>query len=121
MAGQPQPLEGEPSAGAHPTQNVRGAQWDGRMRSYIPGPRLRLAPNLKLHTAEAESIHPVTFEVIRNALWIVNQEQADTIRKVSSSPVTTFAFDFNTSIQDEVGDGVVFAPYLQYFPGMADL
>ena len=95
--------------------------WDGRTRSYIPGPKLRVSSNLKLHTEEAESIHPVTFEVIRNALWIVNQEQADTIRKVSSSPVTTFAFDFNTSIQNETGEGVVFAPYLQYFPGMADL
>ncbi len=121
MAGQPQSIEpGTDRRTAH-GERLRADEWDGRMRSYIPGPKLRVAPNLKLHTEEAESIHPVTFEVIRNALWIVNQEQADTIRKVSSSPVTTFAFDFNTSIQDEVGDGVVFAPYLQYFPGMADL
>jgi N-methylhydantoinase B len=121
MAGQPQTIEDLSELRASPIERAPADQWDGRMRSYIPGPKLRLSPNLKLHTEEAESIHPVTFEVIRNALWIVNQEQADTIRKVSSSPVTTFAFDFNTSIQDEVGDGVVFAPYLQYFPGMADL
>jgi N-methylhydantoinase B len=121
MAGQPQSIEPETGIRTARGESRRTEQWDGRMRHYIPGPTLRLAKNLKLHTDEAESIHPVTFEVIRNALWIVNQEQADTIRKVSSSPVTTFAFDFNTSIQDEVGDGVVFAPYLQYFPGMADL
>jgi N-methylhydantoinase B len=121
MAGRPQVIESEIAASAAQGERLRVEQWDGRMRHYIPGPTLRLSKNLKLHTEEADSIHPVTFEVIRNALWIVNQEQADTIRKVSSSPVTTFAFDFNTSIQDEVGDGVVFAPYLQYFPGMADL
>jgi N-methylhydantoinase B len=121
MAGQPQSIEADIRGRAAQNRAPGAEQWDGRMRSYIPGPTLRLSPNLKLHTDETDSIHPVTFEVIRNALWIVNQEQADTIRKVSSSPVTTFAFDFNTSIQDEVGDGVVFAPYLQYFPGMADL
>jgi len=121
MAGQPHSIEPETERRTAHSEAPRADQWDGRMRSYIPGPKLRVSSNLKLHREEAESIHPVTFEVIRNALWIVNQEQADTIRKVSSSPVTTFAFDFNTSIQDEVGDGVVFAPYLQYFPGMADL
>jgi N-methylhydantoinase B len=121
MAGQPQAIEPETLGPDTPGKRPQVNEWDGRMRSYIPGPELRVSTNLKLHTEEAESIHPVTFEVIRNALWIVNQEQADTIRKVSSSPVTTFAFDFNTSIQNEVGDGVVFAPYLQYFPGMADL
>jgi N-methylhydantoinase B len=121
MAGQPELIERDTAERAEHFERDGTGQWDGRARSYIPGPRLRLSPNLKLHTEETPSIHPVTFEVIRNALWIVNQEQADTIRKVSSSPVTTFAFDFNTSIQDEVGDGVVFAPYLQYFPGMADL
>ena len=121
MAGQPQMIEPASAAPRGESEQLRTQDWDGRARSYIPGPKLRVSRNLKLHTEEAESIHPVTFEVIRNALWIVNQEQADTIRKVSSSPVTTFAFDFNTSIQNETGDGVVFAPYLQYFPGMADL
>ena len=121
MAGQPQMIEPASAAPRGESAQLRTLDWDGRARSYIPGPKLRVSRNLKLHTEEAESIHPVTFEVIRNALWIVNQEQADTIRKVSSSPVTTFAFDFNTSIQNETGDGVVFAPYLQYFPGMADL
>ncbi len=121
MAGQPQMIEPESVATAAESERLRPNEWDGRTRSYIPGPKLRVSSNLKLHTEESDSIHPVTFEVIRNALWIINQEQADTIRKVSSSPVTTFAFDFNTSIQNETGEGVVFAPYLQYFPGMADL
>jgi N-methylhydantoinase B len=122
MAGLPQPELHETIARPkEPARHGAAEVWDGRARHYMPGPKLRISKDLKLQTEAAPSLHPVTFEVIRNALWIVNQEQADTIRRVSSSPVTTFAFDFNTSIQNEVGDGVVFAPYLQYFPGMADL
>ena len=39
----------------------------GGPRSYIPGPELRMSSNLKLHTEETEAIHPVIFEVIRDA------------------------------------------------------
>ncbi len=121
MAGQPQMIEPANCRATRGTRVPRSLNGTDGCAAISPARSCACPDNLKLHTEEADSIHPVTFEVIRNALWIVNQEQADTIRKVSSSPVTTFAFDFNTSIQNEVGDGVVFAPYLQYFPGMADL
>jgi N-methylhydantoinase B len=66
-------------------------------------------------------VDPITFEVLRNALWIVNEEQADTIRKVAASPVTVYSYDLNTAIQTETGEPILFAPYIQYFAGVADL
>ena len=68
MAGQPQMIEPASAAPRGESAQLRTLDWDGRARSYIPGPKLRVSRNLKLHTEEAESIHPVTFEVIRNAL-----------------------------------------------------
>ena len=50
------------------------------------------------------------WEVIRNALWILNEEHADTIRKVGASPEVSSATDLNTSIQTEMGEAVMFAP-----------
>jgi len=95
--------------------------WDGFTLSYIQREKLSLSPKVKLHIETASEIDPITFEVLRNALWILNEEHADTIRKVGASPVATFANDLNTSVQTETGEAVVFAPYVQYFAGVADL
>ncbi len=74
MAGQPQMIEPQTAASRADRLRPPVNEWDGRMRSYIPGPTLRVSSNLKLHTEEAESIHPVTFEVIRvTRLWISRQ------------------------------------------------
>jgi N-methylhydantoinase B len=46
--------------------------WDGVARSYIPGDELRIPGSLRLHTAAAQSVDPVTFEVIRYSLLNTN-------------------------------------------------
>ena len=68
---------------------VEPNRWDGRTLGYIPSGPLRLAGKVALHDEVAGQIDPITFEVIRNALWIVNEEHADTIRKVAASPVAS--------------------------------
>jgi N-methylhydantoinase B len=95
--------------------------WDGFTLSYAPREKLKISPKVRLHTETAAQIDPIAFEVIRNALWILNEEHADTIRKVGASPVASFANDLNTSIQTEIGEAVMFAPYVQYFAGVADI
>src|SRR5689334_20433589 len=75
--------------------------WDGFTLSYAPREKLNISPKLRLHAETAGEIDPIAFEVIRNALWILNEEHADTIRKVGASPVASFANDLNTSIQTE--------------------
>src|SRR6266481_4011597 len=95
--------------------------WDGFTLSYVPREKLNISRKLRLHTETAAEIDPIAFEVIRNALWILNEEHADTIRKVGASPVASFANDLNTAIQTEVGEAIMFAPYVQYFAGVADL
>src|SRR5689334_7567745 len=76
--------------------------WDGFTLSYAPREKLNLSPKLRLHTETAAELDPIAFEVIRNALWILNEEHADTIRKVGASPVASFANDLNTAIQTEL-------------------
>ena len=117
---QPSPIEERPA----PTPAGNGLDprvWDGFTLSYAPRQKLNISPRVRLHTETAAEIDPIAFEVIRNALWILNEEHADTIRKVGASPVASFANDLNTSIQTEIGEAVIFAPYVQYFAGVADI
>ena len=58
MAGQPQMIEPQTAAPRADRLRPPVIEWDGRLRSYIPGPTLRVSSNLKLHTEEADSIHP---------------------------------------------------------------
>ena len=95
--------------------------WDGFTLSYAPREKLNISRKLRLHAQTAAEMDPIAFEVIRNALWILNEEHADTIRKVGASPVASFANDLNTAILTELGEAVMFAPYVQYFAGVADL
>jgi len=89
-------------------------QWDGRTYPYIPPKRLNTHPSLSLHTAAAEAIDPVTYEVVRHALWNINVEHGNTIMKISGSPSCAYGHDFNPSLMDENGDFVFFGPFLQY-------
>ena len=95
--------------------------WDGRLRSYVPGPELRIDPGLGLHRDTEEALDPVTYEVIRHNLWNINEEHGATIVKVSGSPIAAFAHDFNPAILTEDGEFVFFGPYLQFHAGMLDL
>jgi N-methylhydantoinase B/acetone carboxylase, alpha subunit len=89
-------------------------EWDGRTYPYIPGKPLRIDPHLTLHTRAAEKIDPVTYEVVRHALWNINVEHGNTIMKISGSPSCAYGYDFNPCLLDEQGDFVFFGPFLQY-------
>ena len=60
--------------------------WDGRRYPYIPSVPLSIAGDLRFANAR-ETLDPVTYEVLRWRLWGLNLEHADTIRRVSGTPV----------------------------------
>ncbi len=75
---------------------------------------------LKLFGYEPSSeIDPVTLEVVAHKLWQINDEQGETLKKVSGSPVATDANDFNVVLCDELGDIVNIGPY--YLPHAANV
>ena len=95
--------------------------WDGIGNSYIPPAVLHLHADVALHRDSADTLDPITFEVLRHALWNVNDEHGVTIQKVSGSPFASVAHDFNTVILTEDGEFVFFGPHIQYFSGTMDL
>ena len=97
-----------------------GAAFDGRNRPYVPPRELRIAPSLELHRECAPEIDPVTYEVVRHALWNVNEEHGATIQRLSGSPVAMYALDLNPSILTEDAEFVFFGPYMQYMSGVTD-
>ncbi len=94
--------------------------FDGRNRPYVPPRELHIAPALKLHRDCATDIDPVTYEVVRHALWNVNEEHGATIQRLSGSPVAMYALDLNPSILTEDAEFVFFGPYMQYMSGVTD-
>jgi N-methylhydantoinase B len=94
--------------------------FDGRRTGYVPPKTLRISPKLKLHRKWQKKIDPVTFEVIRHALWNVNEEHGSTIQRLSGSPVAMYALDLNPSILTEDAEFVFFGPYMQYMSGVTD-
>jgi N-methylhydantoinase B len=96
------------------------AQFDGRNRGYVPAAELRVSSSLKLHRTWATEIDPVTYEVVRHALWNVNEEHGATIQRLSGSPVAMYALDLNPSILTEDAEFVFFGPYMQYMSGVTD-
>jgi N-methylhydantoinase B len=96
------------------------AQFDGRNRPYVPPAQLKLSATLKLHRDWATQIDPVTYEVVRHALWNVNEEHGATIQRLSGSPVAMYALDLNPSILTEDAEFVFFGPYMQYMSGVTD-
>jgi N-methylhydantoinase B len=95
--------------------------WDGVNQSYIPPDPLRIDPAVRLHSDTAEEVDSVDYEVLRHALWNVNDEHGMTIEKVSGSPFASNAHDFNTVILTEDGEYVFFGPHIQYFSGAMDM
>lgn len=57
------------------------------------------------------SVDPVTFEVVRHALWQINDEQGRTIINVSGSPVASEVNDFNVALTTADGQLVMLGPY----------
>jgi N-methylhydantoinase B len=99
---------------------MKGVAFDGKNMGYVPPKALRISPKLKLQHRAAASIDPITYEVIRHALWHVNEEHGATIQRVSGSPVAMYALDLNPSILTEDGEFVYFGPYMQYMSGVTD-
>ena len=87
---------------------------------YVPGSELHYASKLTLHRDYDTDIDPVTFEVIRHALWNINEEHGGTIQRVSGSPVAMYALDLNPTIMTEDAEFVYVGPYMQYMSGVAD-
>src|SRR5215469_14799665 len=99
---------------------MRTVAFDGRKTGYVPPKKLSISPKLKLHRKQAKRIDPITYEVIRHALWHVNEEHGATIQRLSGSPVAMYALDLNPSILTEDGEFVYFGPYMQYMSGVTD-
>src|SRR3954454_5681567 len=96
-------------------QAVPRESWDGVLRSYIPSDPLNVPDAVRLHSATADDIDPVTFEVVRYALLNANFEHAALIQRLCISPITMLTRDFQTSVLTEDGDLVFLGPLLQYF------
>lgn len=88
---------------------------------YRPPEQLTISPALALHDEFAEDLDPVTYEVVRSRFWNINWDHQETVRRVSGSGVVVYGYDFNTSLQTEDGEGVVFGPGNLMFAGCADL
>lgn len=99
---------------------LKGVSFDGKGMGYVPPRVLSISSKLKLHRKITKNIDPVTYEVIRHALWHVNEEHGATIQRVSGSPVAMYALDLNPSILTEDGEFVYFGPYMQYMSGVTD-
>jgi N-methylhydantoinase B len=98
---------------------TKGTAFDGRKTGYVPPKKLLISRKLKLQTKH-KSIDPITYEVVRHALWHVNEEHGATIQRLSGSPVAMYALDLNPSILTEDGEFVYFGPYMQYMSGVTD-
>ena len=89
-------------------------KWDGKVYPYVPSEPLKVDPGIRLHTDVAAELDPISFEVIRYAMWNINVEQGNTLLRVSGSPIAAYGHDFNPCLLDESGDFVFFGPFLQY-------
>ena len=68
-------------------------------------------------SATETSIDPITFEVVRNKLQAITEEQAITLKSVSGSPVVTEATDFNNGLYLADGSIVTMGPQVLFHTG----
>ncbi len=66
---------------------------------------------------KTSSIDPITFEVVRNKLQAITEEQALTLKAVSGSPVVTEASDFNNGLYLPDGSIVTMGPQVIFHTG----
>lgn len=107
------------TAAALPNEMQRRAA--SLLDGYMPGPQLVIDPKVQFHSDYEENLDPVTYEVLRSKFWNLNWDHQDALRRASGSLVVVYGYDFNTSIQTEEGEGVVFGPGNLFFAGCADL
>ena len=99
-------------------QERRGASLsDG----YMPSEVLIIDPSLKFHSEFEKNLDPITYEVLRSKFWNLNWDHQETIRRTAGSLVVVQGYDFNSCIQTELGEGVVFGPGNLFFAGCADV
>lgn len=65
----------------------------------------------------APYVDPITFEVVRNRLSAITEEQAITLKAVSGSPVVTDATDFNVGTYLSDGEIVTMGPQVLFHSG----
>jgi N-methylhydantoinase B len=70
-----------------------------------------------LSRGTSEGIDPITFEVVRNRLSAITEEQAITLKAVSGSPVVTDATDFNVGTYLADGSIVTMGPQVLFHSG----
>lgn len=58
------------------------------------------------------SIDPMTFEILKNRLFAITEEAAETIKFVSGSPVANQVYDFNTGLMTAEGDVFAMGTYI---------
>lgn len=63
------------------------------------------------------TVDPITFEVVRNRLSAITEEQAITLKAVSGSPVVTDATDFNVGTYLADGEIVTMGPQVLFHSG----
>lgn len=96
-------------------------RWDGTQDAYLPQPGVDLGARVPMHTQALASVDPVDYEIVRHRLWMINDEHASTLKRISGSPIVVFGHDFNTSLLLEDGEWVYFGPYILYLNAGADL
>lgn len=94
--------------------------WDGTKLPYRPETNFQASTYLPVHADTAERIDPIDFEVVRHALWNVNEEHSLAIISTSPSPIAAIVHDLNAALLTEDAEYVYFAPYLQHLNAAAD-
>src|SRR5437867_13032875 len=89
---------------------LAGVAFDGVRSGYVPPAKLRISEKLKLHKKRKKEIDPVTFEVVRHAVWNVNEEPGATTQRLTGAPVAIYALDLSPSIRTDAAEFACFAP-----------
>ncbi len=63
-------------------------------------------------SAAADTLDPVTFEVIRHRLWAINDEAALRGARMSASPAVYDAYDFNSALLTPEGESIYVGVYV---------
>jgi N-methylhydantoinase B len=96
-------------------------RWASLYEGYIPTDELIVDPSLRFHSDYDTDLDPITYEVLRSKFWNLNWDHQETIRRTAGSLVIVQGYDFNSCIQTELGEGVVFGPGNLFFAGCADV
>lgn len=91
-------------------------EMDARGAIYVAIPDPADAPDTVEEGADVQDgrLDPVTYEVIRNRLWAINDEQAQTAARKSGSQFIYEAFDFNAGLLDGAGNGLFAGVYVLF-------